>query len=101
MITGLKTIEECENVFAYDCGEVYYIEMKKGGIASDHTHGWEDVVFLMKGEVEFTSGDTIRRIKAPVKIVIPPGVYHKFVALTDVTGVEVKPDIREENFAAE
>ncbi len=38
----------------------------------------------------------IRRIKAPVKIVIPPDVYHKFVALDDVIGVELKPDLQEE-----
>ncbi len=90
MITELKIIEQYENVVAYDCGKVYYVEMKQGGIASDHTHAYKDIVLLMKGEVELTVGGTTQRIKAPKKIVIPPNVYHKFVALTDVIGVEAK-----------
>lgn len=43
--------------------------------------------------MELTVGEKIQRIKAPKKIVIPPDVYHKFVALTDVAGVEEKPGL--------
>lgn len=92
MIEKIKIIEKYKNVVAYDCEQVYLIEMKKGGVASDHIHDYKDVVFLMKGEVELTTGAKVQRVKAPKKITIPPNIYHKFIAMTNVLGIEIKLD---------
>jgi quercetin dioxygenase-like cupin family protein len=92
MFEEIKTINEFDGFEAYDCDNVYFFDGKKGSIASDHKHNYPDIVFLLKGEVELIVGTETHRIKAPKKITIPPNVYHKFTALTNVTAIETKLD---------
>jgi quercetin dioxygenase-like cupin family protein len=90
MVEELKIIEQSNEVTAYDCGKVYYVRLKKGGILSDHNHSHQETVFLMEGEAEVILGDKIITAKAPVKLVIPPNIHHKFTAITDIIGLEIK-----------
>lgn len=90
MIEEVKIIEKSEEYIAYDCGSVLYICLDKGGTVSDHTHDHQEVVFLLQGEAEITIGDDKQIIKIPSKITIPANTYHKFTALTDVIGLEIK-----------
>ncbi len=48
-----------------------------------HTEKTETFV-LIEGEAELTIGEEAQRIKAPVRMEIPPNVYHKLIALTDI-----------------
>ena len=86
----VKIVEKYKGVIAYDCDAVYYVQIKKGANLSDHTHNHEETIFLMEGEVEAIIGDKTQTAKAPVKLVIPANVYHKFTALTDLIGLEIK-----------
>ena len=90
MIEEIKIAEQFQGCVAYDCGPVLYIRLEKGATASDHTHTHEEILFLMEGEAEATIGDKTQIIKSPAKTVIPPNVYHKFTALTDLVGLEIK-----------
>ena len=89
-IKEIEIAEEREGLLAYDCGPVLYIELKEGVTVSDHLHDHEEKVFLIKGKVEMTLGDKVQIIKAPVKLLIPKNTYHKFTALEDSIGLEIK-----------
>ena len=86
----VKIIEQSRCCTAYDCDKVFYIKMEKGATMSDHTHDHEETVFLMEGEAEMILGDQTQIVRAPAKLTIPPNVYHKFKALTDLIGLEIK-----------
>ena len=90
MQNDVKIIEQYEGCVAYDCDTVYYICLDKGAQASDHTHEHEETVYLMDGSVEFILGDETHVVNSPSKITIPPDTYHKFTALSDVIGLEIK-----------
>jgi len=53
-------------------------------------HNHEEVVFLMDGRVEAIMGNKKLKIKAPAKLIIPSNMYHKFTAMTDLVGLEIK-----------
>ncbi|MDP2922360.1 MAG: cupin domain-containing protein [Candidatus Omnitrophota bacterium] len=90
MIEKLIAIEEFDGCVAYDCGALLYINLKKGTTASNHSHNHEETIFLMTGEAEAIIGDKAYLVKAPIKAVIPANTFHKFTALTDLIGLELK-----------
>ena len=90
MIEEIKIVEQTPDIVAFDCEAVLYVNLKKGAIVSDHSHEHEETVFLMSGEAEIIIGVEKQIIMAPAKIVIPPNIYHKFTALTDLIGLELK-----------
>ena len=90
MIEKVKTSEEFEGCTAYDCGTVLYIRLVKGTTVSDHTHKHKETVFLMEGEAEVLIGSDKINVIAPAKITIPKNTYHKFTAMTDCVGLEIK-----------
>jgi len=44
----------------------------------------------MDGTAQAIIGEDTEIINSPAKVVIPPNVYHKFIALTDLIGLELK-----------
>ncbi|MCX6753837.1 MAG: cupin domain-containing protein [Candidatus Nomurabacteria bacterium] len=90
MTEKVKIIEKLEGVIAYDCDKVYYVRLQKGAVLSDHSHNHKETVFLMEGEAEAIIGEKTQIVKAPAKLVIPSNIYHKFTALTDLIGLEIK-----------
>ena len=90
MINKVKIIEKTKGCTAYDCDVAYYINLKKGEVVSDHIHDSSETLFLMQGEAEMTIGDKMEKIKAPSRLTIPSNKYHKFKALTDLIGLELK-----------
>lgn len=90
MIEKLLPIEEFDGCVAYDCDALLYINLKKGAVASDHSHNHQETIFLMVGEAEAIIGDKTYLVKAPIKVVIPANTFHKFTALTDLVGLELK-----------
>ena len=90
MFYKLQKIEDLNGCIAYDCGKMLYISLEKGAIDSDHSHNYPETVFLMKGEVEIILGEKKESIAAPAKIIIPANTYHKFTAVTEVIGLEIK-----------
>lgn len=90
MLKKVKILEQYNGCITYDCDTIYYIRLNKGAIASNHVHDDQEIVFLMEGEAELILGDKIQNVKAPIKITIPPKMYHKFTALTDLVGLEIR-----------
>lgn len=90
MIDKIKIAEQFKGCVAYDCGSILYIRLEKGTTVSDHVHTHEETIFLMEGEAEAIIEDKTQIIKSPAKVIIPPNVYHKFTALTDLVGLEIK-----------
>ena len=90
MVEKVKISEKFEGCTAYDCGTVLYILLAKGTTVSDHTHKHKETIFLMEGEVEALIGSEKVKITAPGKITIPKNTYHKFTAITDTIGLEIK-----------
>jgi len=86
----VRIIENSKGVIAYDCDKVFYIKLEKGAVVSGHSHLHKETVFLMEGEAEMVIGDETQKIKASIKLEIPPNAYHKFTAITDVIGLEMK-----------
>jgi len=90
MIKEVKIIEQFKGCVAYDCESVLYVRLEKGTSVSDHVHSNKEIVFLMEGEAEAIIGDKTLIIKSPAKVEIPANTYHKFTALTDLIGLEIK-----------
>lgn len=90
MIKKLNSIEESGGLTAFQCSSVCFIELKKRAVVSDHTHKEKEIIYLMKGQAELTLEGKTQKIEAPVEITVAPGEYHKFVALTDCIGLEIK-----------
>ena len=75
---------------AYDCDSIYYICLAPLTVVSDHTHDKEETVFLVEWQAEVVLSTEKYIIDAPKKITIPANTYHKFTAITDVIGLEIK-----------
>ena len=61
-----------------------YIFRKKGTISANHIHEEAETLYLVQGEVELTIENETELMKAPAKVRIEEGIYHKLVALTDI-----------------
>jgi len=83
-LNEIKIIKSDDRGIIYDCGQTSFIARKKGTISADHTHADHEIVYLVKGEIELTIGIEIQTVKAPIMFEVPPNVYHKLVALTDI-----------------
>ena len=83
-IKKLDIIKSDERGTIFNCEKINYLTRKKHTISSDHTHAEGEEVFLVEGKIELTVGDQTKEVEAPIKIEIPPNVYHKITALTDI-----------------
>ena len=90
MIEDIKIIEQNNEYIAYDCDTMLYVYLKKWGVVSDHTHSHKETIFIIQGTAKMIVGDKTATITSPKKIIIPANTYHKFTALTDVIGLEIK-----------
>ena len=84
LLEKINEIKSDERGIILDCGKSNFIFRKKGSISADHTHAENELIYLVKGEVELTIAEETKIVKAPVKFEIPPNIYHKLVALTDI-----------------
>lgn len=83
-LNEIKIIKSDERGIIYDCGNSSFITRKKGTIGANHTHEDQEIIYLVKGEIELTIGDETKIVKAPIMFKINSNVYHKVVALTDI-----------------
>lgn len=83
-IKELSIIKSDERGMIYNCEKMNFLVRKKGTISSDHSHAEGEDIFLVEGKIELTVGNETRKVKAPIKIEIPPNTYHKIIAITDI-----------------
>lgn len=87
-LAELKNIKIDKRGPTYDCGKVKLLIRKKGSICADHIHKFQETFYLIKGETELTVGNETKIVKSPIRIIIQPGEYHKFLALSDMELIE-------------
>lgn len=93
-LNEVKIIKSDDRGIIYDCGKSSFITRKKGTISADHTHEDNEIIYLIRGEVELTIGDETQTVKGPIMFETPPNVYHKLVALTDIDLVIDREEIK-------
>ena len=84
-----------EEIFSNGIVSVNHLKIKKGGFCSEHYHRFKsNLFFVLSGNLRLTiwtpegkDDDTV--IWPGESSEIPPSVYHKFIALTDVECLEI------------
>jgi mannose-6-phosphate isomerase-like protein (cupin superfamily) len=84
----LKPIKENKARVTYQCGPVFYISAKAGGVLADHKHSEAETLWIVEGRGRIQVGEEISEFEAPCIVEIPSGVYHKFMPETDVNFIE-------------
>lgn len=79
-----------------DSMTVAHVKLAEGAVLAEHAHENEQIVNVVKGELELTvSGE--RHVLAPGKVmVLPPNVPHAGRAITDVYVIDVFHPVRED-----
>lgn len=72
------------DVVIYPCGPVHYVAAKAGRILADHTHDEAEILWIISGSGEMIVANGKAEFTGPQTVHIPAGVYHKFLAKTDV-----------------
>jgi quercetin dioxygenase-like cupin family protein len=68
-------------VFTGEGAMLLITEFGAGSTESPHTHPFEQLVFVLEGEAEFTLGEEKRAVAAGAVFRIPPGTPHGASAL--------------------
>lgn len=63
-------------VFTGEGAMLLMTEMDSGSTEAPHTHSFEQLVFVVEGDVEFTLGDRAHAVSAGSVFRIPPGTPH-------------------------
>ncbi len=93
---SMKVWGKTWSLFSKNNVEIHRIEVRPGGFCSKHRHTSKHNMFIVEagrllvdiwreGMDEPDSGE----LRAGDQLVVPPGVYHRFKALTDVEAYEV------------
>lgn len=91
-LKDLRIIKSDERGIMYDCDKLKFILRKKDTISADHLHKDPEILYLVRGEIKLTIGKETKKVFAPMRIDIPPNIYHKLVALSDVELLEDRTD---------
>ena len=84
----LSVIKSDERGIIYGCDNLKFISRKKDTISANHSHEDQEILYLIRGEVELTIGKERKKVSAPIRIDIPQNTYHKLVALSDIELLE-------------
>jgi quercetin dioxygenase-like cupin family protein len=84
----LKPFKNNESRTTYECGPVFYITAKAGGVLADHIHDEAETLWILSGNGKIQVDEEVFGFEAPCILKIPGGVYHKFLPKTDVNFIE-------------
>jgi len=73
-----------------------YVLLKKGCVVPAHSHVSEQITFILKGALEFTTQGKQIVVKEGETLVIPPNVEHSAVALDDTIDLDCFSPLRED-----
>ena len=86
---------ETQELFNNGITAIHHLKIKKGGYCSEHRHKYKsNTFFVIAGNLVITiwtpKGEQDETVVWPGETTeIPPGVFHKFRALTDVECLEI------------
>ena len=75
---------------------VAHWRIKANSMAPLHAHPHEQVTFSVEGEFELTIAGETRSLKPGVVAVVPPGIEHSGIAITDCHLVDIFYPVRED-----
>jgi quercetin dioxygenase-like cupin family protein len=70
--------------------------MEKGWIGARHSHPHEQLVYIIRGHLQFTGGDTTFEARTGDSFVVPGGMEHQASALEESEVLDVFTPFREE-----
>jgi quercetin dioxygenase-like cupin family protein len=73
-----------------------YVDIKKGSPLPEHSHPHEQITFILEGELEMIIGGEKMVLTPGCVHVIPGGVPHSALALTDVKVIDAFHPVRED-----
>ena len=90
-----KVWGETEEIFNNGIISIHFLKINKGGYCSEHSHDFKsNIFFVIQGNLKISiwnqekvSDDTV--LWAGESCEIPPKVFHKFEAMTDVDCLEI------------
>ena len=75
---------------------IAYWEIKAGSPLPEHHHEHEQITHILEGSFEMTIGDEKQLVEAGMIAVIPSGVPHSGLAITDCVALDVFSPCRED-----
>ena len=81
-VKPLEVVPGCRMRTPYGAHLMFsYLEMDEGAEVPLHDHPHEQGGMLLKGTMELTIGDEVRRVEAGSMFIIPPNTPHRAVAV--------------------
>lgn len=71
-------------------------EMQAGWKGARHSHPQEQLVYVIKGKLQFTCGTDVFDIEAGDSVIVPPDMEHEASALNDAEVLDIFSPFREE-----
>jgi len=100
LLTDLKLLQLAEGITARVVNaenmSIAHVHLDKGAILAEHTHANEQVVNVIKGELELTVAGTTHLLEHGKVMVLPSNVPHSGRAKTDVEAIDVFYPVRED-----
>lgn len=90
-----KVWGDTEELFNNGIISIHHLKIKKGGFCSEHSHRFKsNIFFVLSGNLKLSIWTSVDNEDDTViwqgeSSEVPPGVYHKFTALTDVECLEI------------
>jgi quercetin dioxygenase-like cupin family protein len=105
-LEGLNTTEVRagvqRGVFSGDGATLAFTTLDPGHTARPHSHSYEQIVYVMEGELLFVVGDEEVVMRSGDMLVVPPGVEHWAQTLGDEPAVDLSVFTpRRDEYAAE
>lgn len=64
-----------------------HIELEAGAVTASHSHGYEEIIYVVKGKWKVSLDDEEFILGANQTLVVRPGVKHSSTALEDTTAI--------------
>ena len=75
--------------------------MEKGWVGARHSHPHEQLVYIIRGHLQFTGGDTTFEARTGDSFVVPGGMEHQASALEESEVLDVFTPFREDYAGAQ
>ncbi|MFA7286280.1 MAG: hypothetical protein WC052_01270 [Patescibacteria group bacterium] len=83
----MKLIRDDLKGKVYEAAGLKIFLRNRESVSGDNSENAAELIYLLKGMAEVTTGDRIYKIQGPAKIEFPARTYHKIKALTDIVFV--------------
>jgi quercetin dioxygenase-like cupin family protein len=70
--------------------------MEKGWIGARHSHPHEQLVYVVRGHIQFTGGDKTFDARAGDSFVVPGGIEHQAAAVEESEVLDVFTPVRKD-----